>query len=112
MMRNISNHYSIYGGNPLDLQIAIVAHGIGLKFFIDNLTDTPWSADEPVAAAFESVENASKSGLKVYLCNITFENLKIDRNKARKAEFVQLVPSGVATVAALQSKGFGYIKTG
>ena len=112
MMRNIANHMSVYGSNPLELQLAVVAHGMGLKFFLDNLSGTPWQADEPVSALFESVENAAKSGLKVYLCNITFENLKIDRDKARKADFIQVVPSGVATVAALQSKGFAYLKTG
>ena len=112
MMRNISNHFSVYGGSPLDIQLAVVAHGAGLKFFLDNLSGTPWQADEPVAALFENVDNAAKSGLKVYLCNITFENLKIDREKARKADFISLVPSGVATVAALQSKGFAYLKSG
>jgi uncharacterized protein len=48
----------------------------------------------------------------VYLCNITFERQKIDRELAQKADFIKFVPSGVATLAALQTKGFAYIKVG
>jgi uncharacterized protein len=111
MVQNISNHYSVYG-NPLDLQLAIVAHGQGLKFFVDTLEGTPWKDQALEPQVFQRVADLSKSGLKVYLCNITFERLKIDREKARKADFISIVPSGVATVAALQAKGFAYIKTG
>jgi len=56
--------------------------------------------------------DVAKNGLKVHLCEITFSRLKIDKSKARKAEFVGFVPSGVAAVAAMQSKGFAYLKVG
>jgi len=112
MLVNISNHYSAYGGSPFDVQLAIVAHGPGIKFFLESLEGTPWVEEMTVPKIFERVEPLAKLGLRVYLCNITFERQKIDRDKARKAEFVQFVPSGVATVAALQGKGFAYIKIG
>ena len=111
-LTNISNHYSAYGANPFDLQIALVAHGPGVKFFLENLENTPWKEDVMVPQIFERVESVSKQGLKIYLCNITFERQKIDRDKARKRDFISFVPSGVATVAALQTKGFAYIKIG
>jgi len=111
-LTNISNHYSAYGANPFDLQIAIVAHGPGVKFFLENLENTPWKEEVMVPQIFERVEAVSKQGLKVYLCNITFERQKIDRTKARKADFISFVPSGVASVAALQAKGFAYMKIG
>ena len=38
MMTNISNHYSAVGADPFALQLAIVAHGAGVKFFFENLT--------------------------------------------------------------------------
>ena len=46
----------------------------------------------------------------MHLCEITFKRLNIDPAKARNVSFIDFVPSGVATIAALQSKGFGYIK--
>ncbi len=112
VLNNISNHYSVYGGNPLDIQIVIVAHSAGVKYFMADLDGSPWKDDAEALAQFERVESLSKNGLRIMLCNITFERLKLDREKIRKADFVVMVPSGVATLGALQAKGFGYIKVG
>jgi uncharacterized protein len=111
MLQNIANHYSVYG-NPLDLQIVIVAHGQGVKFFLEDLEGSPWKDDAAGLQLFQRVSDLAKSGLAVLMCNITFERLKLDRDKLRKADFIRFTPSGVATVAALQTKGFAYIKTG
>ncbi len=63
-------------------------------------------------ALFERVTALAKNGLKVHLCEITFQRLKLDKAKVKDAPFISFVPSGVATVAALQSKGFAYLKVG
>ena len=113
MLQNIANHYSAYGADPFALQLAIVAHGAGVKFFLENFEGTSWSEEAAaIPKIFERVEDVAKNGLKVHLCEITFSRLKIDKSKARKAEFVGFVPSGVAAVAAMQSKGFAYLKVG
>lgn len=113
MLQNIANHYSAYGADPFALQLAIVAHGPGVKFFLESLDGTTWSDEAAtVRKIFERVEDVARNGLKVHLCEITFARLKIDKSKARKAEFVGFVPSGVAAVAALQAKGFAYLKVG
>ena len=112
MLQNISNHYSAYGADPFGLQIVIVAHGPGVKFFLESLEGTSWSEQVMVPQIFPRMQDLAKNGLKVHLCNITFERLKLDREKVRKADWIGFVPSGVATVAALQSKGFAYLKVG
>ncbi|WID98701.1 DsrE family protein [Bosea vestrisii] len=113
MLQNIANHYSAYGADPFALQLAIVAHGPGVKFFLESLDGTSWGDEAAtVPKIFERVEDVARNGLKVHLCEITFARLKIDKSKARKAEFVGFVPSGVAAVAALQAKGFAYLKVG
>lgn len=111
MLTNLSNHFSVYG-NPLDIQLAIVVHGQGLKFFLESLEDTPWKDEKLPGDTVQRLSDLAKSGLKVYLCEITFTRLKIDPGKARQADFIRFVPSGVAAVGALQAKGFGYLKTG
>ena len=58
------------------------------------------------------VSDLAKNGLKVHLCDITFQRNNLDKGKVRDAPFVSFVPSGVATVAVLQSKGFAYLKVG
>lgn len=112
MLTNIGNHYSACGADPFALQLAIVAHGPGVKFFLENLDGTSWHEEVLVPKTFERVKDIARNGLKVHLCEITFERLKIDKAKARQADFVGFVPSGVAAVAALQARGFGYMKIG
>ncbi|WP_439496000.1 DsrE family protein [Bosea sp. (in: a-proteobacteria)] len=112
MLTNISNHYSAYGADPFALQLAVVAHGPGVKFFLDSFTGTSWQGETMEPKLHERIEDVAKNGLKIHLCEITFSRLKIDKARARSAEFISFVPSGVAAVAALQAKGFGYIKVG
>jgi uncharacterized protein len=113
LLNNISNHYSVYGANPFDIQLVMVVHSVAVKFFHETLAGTPWADEaDKVLPLFDRVSALAKNGLKVYICEITFERLKLDRGKVRKADFVNFVPSGVATVAVLQSKGFAYLKVG
>ena len=110
MLNNINNHYSVYGANPFDIQLAVVAHAGGVRYFLDNWECTQWAKDKYDTAVFDRAASLAKNGLKIYLCELTFINNKIDKSKVRNADFLTFVPSGVATVAALQSKGFAYIK--
>ncbi|NJM33618.1 MAG: twin-arginine translocation signal domain-containing protein [Rhodomicrobium sp.] len=110
MLGNISNHYSVYNADPFEIELAIVAHGDGVKFFLSSYENTAWSTEKLPDELFQRTESLSKNGLRVFLCDITFEKRKIDRELIRKADFVHMVPSGVATVADLQGKGFAYLK--
>jgi intracellular sulfur oxidation DsrE/DsrF family protein len=112
MLNNISNHYAVYGSNTFDIQLVTVVHSVGVKFFLETLDGTPWKGEAVDPALFERVAGLAKNGLTAYLCEITFQRLKLDRAKVRKADFIRFVPSGVATIAALQAKGFAYLKVG
>ncbi len=112
MITNIDNHLSVYDYDPFKAKIVVVAHGQGIKPFLDNLEGTVWAKDPPMQALFERYQGLSKMGVEVYLCQITFKRNKIDLAKARKESFIKHVPSGVASLAELQAKGFGYIKVG
>ena len=54
----------------------------------------------------------TKYGVEAFLCQITYKRLKIDPAKTRTDAFLKFVPSGVATVAELQGKGFAYLEVG
>lgn len=110
VLNNISNHYSVYGSDPFALQLAIVAHSGGIKFFLDNLAGTHWEKETLDPELVTKLDALSKNGLKVYLCSITFERNKLSHDRARQEPYIAFVPSGVATVAALQTKGFAYLK--
>lgn len=112
MITNIDNHLSVYDYDPFKAKIVVVAHGQGIKPFLDSLEGTPWAKDKAEPALFERFRNLARLGVEVYLCQITFKRNNIDPAKARPDAFVKMVPSGVATVAELQAKGFAYLKVG
>jgi len=112
MLQNMLNHYSAYDADPFKLKLVIVAHGPGIKFFLEDRAGTPWEKDDIDPQIYKRLVGLSKLGAEAWLCQITYKRLKIDPEKTRKDAFLKLVPSGVATVAALQAKGFGYIKIG
>ncbi len=112
MITNINNHLSVYDFDPFKAKIVVVAHGQGIKPFLDSFEGTPWAKDTPDPELIQRYAGLAKFGVDVLLCRITFKNNKIDEAKARSDSFITLVPSGVATLAELQAKGFAYIKVG
>jgi intracellular sulfur oxidation DsrE/DsrF family protein len=112
MLNNINNHLSAYEFDTLKVKIVVVAHGAGIKFFMEDRTGTPWEKDTIDPDIYRRFVGLSKYGVEGYLCQITYKRLKIDPAKTRKDAFLKFVPSGVATVAELQAKGFAYLKVG
>jgi intracellular sulfur oxidation DsrE/DsrF family protein len=112
MLTNINNHLSVYDFDPFKVKIVIVAHGAGLKFFLEDLSGTPWAKEEIDPDLYKRMVGLAKYGVEAYLCEITYKRQNIDMAKTRKDSFLKFVPSGVATVAALQGKGFAYLKVG
>jgi intracellular sulfur oxidation DsrE/DsrF family protein len=112
MLTNINNHLSVYEFDPMRVKIVIVAHGAGIKFFLTDLAGTSWENDKIDADLYKRFIGLTKFGVETYLCQITFTRQKIDLAKARTDKAIRLVPSGVASVAELQGKGFAYLKVG
>ncbi len=108
MLRNITNHLSVYDFDPFKVKIVVVAHGAGAKFFLKELSGTKW-AKEPIdqKAIKAKLEELKQYGVEYYICGITVKRAKL-LNKLY--DFVKIVPSGVGTVAYLQSIGYAYIK--
>lgn len=112
MLTNINNHLSVYEFDTMKVKLVVVAHGAGVKFFLEDVSDTSWAKDEIDPELYKRFAGLSKFGVEAYLCEITYKRQKIDMAKTRKDAFLKFVPSGVATVAELQTKGFAYIKVG
>lgn len=113
MLRNINNHLSVYEFDPFKAKIVIVAHSAGIKYHLKTLAGTPWAQDPAIDPEFDGrMAGLGRYGVEVYLCRITFETNKIDPALAKDAPYLRFVPSGVAAVAALQAKGFSYLKVG
>ncbi|MEA2929027.1 MAG: uncharacterized protein QOG38_1455 [Hyphomicrobiales bacterium] len=112
MLQNMLNHYSAYEFDSFKLKLVVVAHAAGIKFFLDDLAGTPWENDKIDPEIYQRFVGLTKYGVEAYLCQITYKRLNLDFAKTRKDAFLKFVPSGVATIGELQSKGFAYMKIG
>jgi intracellular sulfur oxidation DsrE/DsrF family protein len=112
LLNNMNNHYSAYEFDSFKLKLVIVAHAAGIKFFLEDRTGTPWENDKIDPEIYQRFVGLTKYGVEAYICQITYKRLNIDFAKTRKDPFLKFVPSGVATVAELQGKGFAYMKIG
>jgi uncharacterized protein len=112
LLQNMLNHYSAYEFDSFRLKLVLVAHGAGLKFFLEDLSGTPWEKETINPEIYQRFVGLTKYGVEAYLCQITYRRLNIDPAKTRKDAFLKFVPSGVATIAELQGKGFAYLKVG
>ena len=112
MLNNMNNHYSAYEFDSFKLKLVVVAHAAGLKFFLEDLSGTPWEKETIDPELYKRFTALTKYGAEAYLCQITYKRQNIDMAKTRKDAFLKFVPSGVATVAELQGKGFAYLKVG
>lgn len=113
MLRNINNHLSAHDFDPLGVKLVIIAHGPGIKYHLKDLAGTPWEKAPAIDPDYEKRMAAlAQYGVEVYLCRITFERMGLDLARTKEVPFIKIVPSGVATVAYLQSKGYAYLKVG
>jgi intracellular sulfur oxidation DsrE/DsrF family protein len=112
LLTNMNNHLSVYEFDNMRVKLVVVTHGAGVQFFLDDVADTPWAGNKIDPDLYKRFTGLTKFGVEAYLCEITFKNNKIDLAKAKSDPFLKFVPSGVATVAELQSKGFAYVKVG
>ena len=46
MLQNMLNHYSTYDFDSFRLKLVVVAHGAGIKFFLEDLSGTPWEKNQ------------------------------------------------------------------
>ena len=100
---NIQNHIDAVGKE--NVEIIAVLHGPGLTMLQKGKTEED---------NFLRVENLKKQGVKLGVCNVTITRQKLNKDElfvgSSKVKDSDIVPSGVAEIAKLQSEGYAYIK--
>lgn len=112
LLDNARNHMGAYDYDTMALRLVFVAHAAGIKYFLKSLDGTPWAGETLDPELTARLNGIAAFGLQVLLCRFTFEKNKIPLDQALSETWIQSVPSGIAAVAALQGKGFAYIKIG
>jgi len=111
-LRNIQNHINAVGAENLDLKVVLHGHGLALLLDPDSLEKLKKfknanATDEMVA----KVDGLKSQGVQFNVCANTVRGRKVDLNiDLHDVSEKDIVPSGVAELAALQAKGYTYIK--
>lgn len=111
-LRNIQNHINAVGAENLDLKVVLHGNGLALLLEPDSLKNLPKfkhaNATDQMTAKISGLKD---QGVAFNVCANTVRgrkvNMEADLYDVSKAD---IVPSGVAEVAALQAQGYSYIK--
>lgn len=109
-LRNIQNHINAVGAENLDLKIVMHGNGISLLMEPDALGSNKMkegNANEDMQARISTLKD---QGIEFKVCANTLKGRKVSNDTMYDMEKADIVPSGVAELAILQSKGYAYIK--
>lgn len=97
---NIQNHITAVGKEKLDLRVVMHGPGVELLRIANKNPDFQ-----------DKISNLKRQGVHFNVCNNTLVGKKIDyKNDLYDVSKEDIVPSGVAELANLQSQGFSYVK--
>ncbi|WP_243755434.1 DsrE family protein [Thiomicrorhabdus sp. 6S3-12] len=111
-LRNIQNHINAVGAENLDIKV--VMHGNGLSMLIkpEALKNLPkFKAANANQGMIQKIDQLKMLGVDFNVCANTVKGRQV--NVARDlydVETSNIVPSGVAELAYLQSKGYLYLR--
>lgn len=110
-LRNIQNHINAVGAENLDLKVVMHGDGLALLLYPDAMAHTKMkmaNADDELQA---KVAGLKDQGIQFQVCANTLKGRKIDaEDDLYDVSDADIVPSGVAQLAILQSQGYAYIK--
>jgi uncharacterized protein len=111
-LRNIQNHINAVGAENLDLKVVLHGNGLALLVYPDVLNKLTKfkraNATDEMTARIDGLKSQSVSFL---ICGNTVKGRNVDlANDLYDADPEDVVPSGVAELAHLQSQGYAYIK--
>jgi len=110
-LRNIQNHINAVGAENLDLKV--VMHGKGLTMLLtpDAAERTKLKQGNASDEIQAKIAGLKDQGIGFQVCSNTLKGKKIDyKHDLYDVADADIVPSGVAELARLQSMGYTYIK--
>ena len=109
-LRNIQNHINATGAENLDLRVVMHGNGLSLLLEPDQVANTKMksgNADDDMTARIANLKN---QGVTFKICANTLKGRKVELDYLYDADESDIVPSGVAEIAHLQSQGFAYLR--
>lgn len=113
-LTSINNIMNFYENELMNADVHLVFVGHGLRFTTDDaLKGTPYAHDKALLERRDELKGRldalmNSRGVKVKLCDHTRAEINLDT--AKLYDGIELVASGVADIAILQSQGYAYLK--
>ena len=111
-LRNIQNHINAVGAENLDIKVVLHGNGLALLLEPDALPNVPkFKHANATDAMTAKVSGLKDQGVAFDVCANTVRGRKVNmENDLYDVSKADIVPSGVAELAALQQQGYVYIK--
>jgi intracellular sulfur oxidation DsrE/DsrF family protein len=110
-LRNIQNHINAVGKENLDLKVVMHGKGLSLLLTPDQLENTKLKLGNATDEMQAKISGLKDQGVGFEVCANTLKGKKVNyEDDLYDVEKADIVPSGVAEVAKLQSMGYSYIK--
>ena len=109
-LRNIQNHINAVGAENLDLRVVLHGNGVSLLLYPDALEGTKMKEANASDEMQAKIAGLKGQGVKFDICANTLKGRKVPMDDLYDTSETDIVPSGVAELAHLQSQGYTYIK--
>ena len=110
-MRNIQNHINAVGAENLDLKVVLHGKGLTLLLEPDAQEHTKLKMGNASDVMQAKISGLKEQGVNFNVCANTLKGKKISfENDLYDVTKNDIVPSGVAELARLQTMGYTYIR--
>ncbi len=109
-LRSIQNHIVAAGVDNLDIKVVLHGDGMSLLLYPDELAKTKMATANATEDMQVKVANLKQQHVQFQVCNNTIKGREIPFESLYDVNAEDIVPSGVAQLAILQSQGYAYIK--
>lgn len=109
-LKNIQNHISAAGADNLDIKVVLHGDGVSLLLYPDALAKTKMKTANATEEMQVKVEGLKQQHVQFQVCNNTIRGRNVPIKGLYNVTDADIVPSGVAQLAILQSQGYAYIK--
>lgn len=109
-LKNIQNHISAAGADNLDIKVVLHGDGLSLLLYPEAMAKTKMKTANATEEMQVKVEGLKQQHVQFQVCNNTIKGRSVPIDGLYGVSQADIVPSGVAQLAILQSQGYAYIK--
>lgn len=112
ILSGIVAHKTHYENSLGELEVAVVIHGGGYRFFLKSLHNTVYEGDTALQKKFAEIQTrtaalADTYGVEFLMCDVGRKKHKLSLNNL--APYVKVVPNSTIGLIDKQNEGYAYI---